>query len=125
MNTSKILVVEDDSNISELIRITLLSPLYDITCVDTGAEALAKLSGDKPDLIVLDILIPEPDGWEIYRAIRSNPELAHARVIILTALLFSQEFLRTKKILATDIVMKKPFEIDELRIKTKDLLAPW
>ncbi len=123
MNTSKILIVEDDSNISEIVKITLLSQYHVITCVDNGTKALEKLSTEEPDLVVLDILIPEPDGWQIYRAIRSNPEFAHVRVIILTALLFSQEFLRAKNILTTDIVMKKPFEIDELRKNAEILLA--
>jgi DNA-binding response OmpR family regulator len=123
MNPYKILVVEDDSNISELIKITLLSPHHFITCVDSGTEALEKLSEEEPDLVVLDILIPEPDGWEIYRAIRSRPELAYTRVIILTALLFNQEFLWSKNILTTDIVMKKPFEIDELKDTVDNLLA--
>lgn len=123
MNPKKILIVEDDSHISELIKITLWSPLYAITCVDNGIDALAKLMSEKPDLVVLDILIPEPDGWEIYKAIRSNPGFNHTRVIILTALLFSNEVLWAKNIATTDMVMKKPFELDELRTNAKILLA--
>jgi DNA-binding response OmpR family regulator len=122
MNTYTILVVEDDSNINELIRITVSSPLHAITCVDTGAEAMAKLLTEKPDLVILDILIPEPDGWIVYKAIRSNPELKNTKVIILTALLFRPDFLRAKGIAATDLVMKKPFELDELRENVKSML---
>ncbi len=119
----KILVVEDDPHISELIKITVSSPLYEITCVDTGAEALAKLSEDKPNLVLLDILMPEPDGWTLYKAIRNNPRLAHARVIILTALSIRPEVLIEKDILATDMFMRKPFDLDELRMNVKNMLA--
>jgi DNA-binding response OmpR family regulator len=72
---------------------------------------------------LLDVLIPEPDGWEIYKVTRSNPELNHTRVIILTALLFKTEFLNAKRILPTDMVMRKPFELDELKANVKRLLA--
>jgi DNA-binding response OmpR family regulator len=123
MDPYKILVVEDDSYISELIEITLSSPLYAISCVDSGAGALAKLTEEKPDLVVLDILIPEPDGWKLYKILRDNPALMRTRVIILSALLFRPEFLRGKNILPSDMVMKKPFDLDDLRKNVKDLLA--
>jgi len=123
MTSKKILVVEDDPYISELIEVTLLSPLHAITCVDSGVAALEKLAKDKPDLVMLDILIPEPDGWEIYKVIRSDPDLKHTRVIILSALLFSPDFLREKIILSEDLVMKKPFELDELRENVNSLLT--
>jgi len=122
MKPYKILVVEDDPNINELMRITLSCLTYSITCVDNGMEAFGKLTEEKPDLVVLDILIPEPYGWEIYKAIRSNLDLNHTRVIIMTALLFSTGFLKEKHILPTDMVMKKPFELDELKANVKRLL---
>lgn len=69
----KILVVEDDPHISELIKITVSSPLYAITCVDTGSEALAKLMEDKPNLVLLDILMPEPDGGRSTKPSATTP----------------------------------------------------
>jgi DNA-binding response OmpR family regulator len=123
MNPRKILVVEDDPNINELIRITLTSPIHSITCVEDGAGAMTKLAEIKPDLVLLDILIPKPDGWEIYKDIRSNPDLNHTRVIILTALLFSKETLWMHNIVSTDMVMKKPFELEELRANVKGALG--
>jgi DNA-binding response OmpR family regulator len=123
MNPYKILIVEDDSNISELIEITLMSPHYTLTFTDSGAAALEKLAEEKPDLVVLDILIPEPDGWKLYKIIRDNPGLEDTRVIILSALLFRPEFLRAKNILPADLVMKKPFELDELRMNVKNILT--
>jgi DNA-binding response OmpR family regulator len=118
----KILIVEDEIDITELIRATLMSSSYSITCVDTGTAALAALASETPDLILLDILIPEPDGWEIYKTIRSNADFRNTRVIIMTALLLAPDFLKGKVILPADKVMKKPFELDELVANVKDIL---
>jgi DNA-binding response OmpR family regulator len=123
MNHPKILIVEDDVSICELIRITLLSPLHVITCVDNGNDALTELARLKPDLVVLDILIPEPDGWEVYKVIRSNPELIHTRIIILTALLFMPQVYKEMNVLPADLIMKKPFELDELRSNVNNMLS--
>jgi two-component system alkaline phosphatase synthesis response regulator PhoP len=119
----KILVVEDDPHISELIKITVSSPVYSITCVDTGGEALAKLLQDKPNLVLLDILVPEPDGWSLYKTIRNNPGLAHTRVIILSALPIKPEVLTEKNLLPTDMFMAKPFDLDDLRMNVKNMLT--
>ena len=113
MNRYDILIVEDDPFISELIVVTLSSTFYAITCVDTGTKAFTQLSEHKPDLVLLDILIPEPDGWAVYKAIRKNPELSNTKVIILTALPIGREALRQKNIQPTDAFMTKPFELDE------------
>jgi DNA-binding response OmpR family regulator len=123
MNPNKILVVEDDPSISELIKITLASPFYNIACVDSGDGAVTILKGDKPDLVVLDILIPGPDGWAVYKFIRNNPGLKQTRVIILTALPIRSEALAGKNILLTDLYMTKPFELEDLRKNVKCMLT--
>ena len=122
MQQLRILIVEDDPNISELITITLESPFYAITCVDSGAAALIKLGEEKPDLVVLDILIPEPDGWELYTIIRNDPLLTHIRILILTALITKQDGIKKKNILPADGYMTKPFNLEELRMKVMEML---
>jgi DNA-binding response OmpR family regulator len=119
MSHFKILVAEGDSDISELIKITLCSRLYSILCVDSVTEAFAKLTEQKPDLVVVDLLMPEFDGWKLYKAIRAKPECNRTRVVILTDLLFMPEY----HILSADLVMEKPFELDELRTNVKNLLS--
>jgi DNA-binding response OmpR family regulator len=123
MHLYRILVVEDDPNISELITITLASPRYVITCVDSGTAALVKLAEIKPELVVLDILIPEPDGWKLYAMIRGDPALAHVRILILTALITKQDGFKKKIILPEDGYMTKPFNLEELRLKVGELLV--
>jgi DNA-binding response OmpR family regulator len=123
MKPYKILVVEDEIDISDLLKITLRDQNYAITFVDNGIDALMKLAEEIPDLVVLDILIPEPDGWKIYKKIRSNSNFDRTRVIILTALFLTPEFLKSKVIHRSDLVMTKPFDIEELITKVKDVLA--
>jgi DNA-binding response OmpR family regulator len=117
VNPYKILVVEDDSDISELIKIVLFSLSYSIACIDSVAVAFAKLTEQKPDLVVVDL--PELDEWKFYKSIRAKPEFRHTRVVILTDLLFVPKY----HILPADLAMEKPFEIDELRTNVKKLLS--
>jgi len=123
MTDRRILVVEDDFLISELIKITLASPHYVMTFVDNGKDAVNHLSEKVPDLVLLDIMIPPPDGWEIYKAIRSNSAFDCTRVIVLTALSCSPEFLIAKNLLSTDLFMRKPFELDDLVTNVTWMLA--
>ncbi len=73
MNRYDILIVEDDPFISELIVVTLSSTFYAITCVDTGTKAFTQLSEHKPDLVLLDILIPNPTAGPSTRPSEKTP----------------------------------------------------
>ena len=74
MELYNILIVEDDLEISELFKLALESPEYALSTALNGTEALEKLEFEKPDLVVLDILIPEPNGWKLYEMIRKAPQ---------------------------------------------------
>ncbi|HUI92169.1 MAG TPA: response regulator [Chitinivibrionales bacterium] len=119
----RVLIVEDDPQISELIALTLRDPAFALTTAETGAAALEALSRETPDLVVLDILIPDPDGWKVYEHIRGDPALSRTSVIILTALQVRPEVLAGKRLRAQDRFMKKPFDLDDLRSIVKALLA--
>lgn len=79
---SKILIVDDESNIVELIRLYLEKEGFFTVSAKNGTEALAKFRSENPDLIILDIMIPEPDGWQVCREIRQNSKVP---IIMLTA----------------------------------------
>jgi DNA-binding response OmpR family regulator len=117
-----ILIVEDDPNICDLIKLTLGNSDCRLFSAAGGNEALQKISVEKPDLIVLDILMPAPDGWDVYAAVRRNPELASTRVIILTALPVKPEVLVQKNLLPQDRFMGKPFDLEDLRSTVRALL---
>ncbi len=115
---SKILIVDDESNIIELIRLYLEKEGFDTAIAKSGDEALSKFRIEKPDLIILDIMIPEPDGWQVCREIRQN---SNVPIIMLTAK--SETFDKVLGLeLGADDYLTKPFEAKELVARVKAVL---
>src|SRR4051812_40800295 len=81
----KVLVIEDDRDISELIRYNLEREGYEVSAIFDGAQALDYVQKIKPALIVLDLMLPNIDGLEICRQLKSNDSFKHIPVIMLTA----------------------------------------
>jgi len=85
MVKKKILVIEDDRDISELISYNLGREGYDIACLYDGSQAVDFVNKRKPDLILLDLMLPEVDGIEICRTLKSDAVTKHIPIIMLTA----------------------------------------
>ena len=83
MATEKILVVDDDTNICELLRLYLEKEGYSVTIANTGMQAVKLFAEHQPDLMLLDIMLPELDGWQVCREIR---KYSNKPIIMLTAL---------------------------------------
>lgn len=83
--TQKILVVDDDRDSLKLIGLMLQRRGYQITVAQTGAQALAKAENESPDLIILDVMMPDIDGYEVCRRLRSSPQTARLPIIMFTA----------------------------------------
>jgi pilus assembly protein CpaE len=81
----KILIVDDDVNALKLIGYSLHKEGYEIIAAQSGEEALAKAQEERPHLVVLDIMMPHMDGYEVCRRLRANPQTAHMPVMMLTA----------------------------------------
>ena len=81
----KIMVVEDDKNINKLVALSV-GKGFDITQIYDGKEAIKKVKAIKPDLVVLDLMLPGADGLEICQFIKKDPELANTIVIIISAM---------------------------------------
>jgi pilus assembly protein CpaE len=81
----KILVVDDDRDSLKLIGLMLQRHGYQITVAQTGAQALSKAEAEAPDLIILDVMMPDIDGYEVCRRLRANPQMAHLPIIMFTA----------------------------------------
>ncbi len=81
----RILVVDDDREVVRLIRAYLEQAGFDVFAAYDGETAVHSLRRDQPDLLLLDLMLPGRDGWEITRLVRSDPALAHIPIIILTA----------------------------------------
>ncbi|HIU48924.1 MAG TPA: response regulator transcription factor [Candidatus Avimonoglobus intestinipullorum] len=118
MSANKILIVDDDSNIVELIRLYLEKDGFDTVTASNGKQALEKFSSDTPDLIVLDVMMPEMDGWQVCREIRKTSEVP---IIMLTAK--GETFDKVLGLeLGADDYMVKPFETKELVARIKAVL---
>jgi len=80
-----ILAVDDEEDILEIIRYNLIKENYYVTCITSGEEALTKAKSEKPDLILLDLMLPEMDGFEICKLLKNDPETSHISIIMITA----------------------------------------
>jgi len=109
MEKKKILVVEDEESLLKLESILFASKGYAVTGVRDGKSALESLAGDRPDLVVLDIMLPDLDGFEICRSIKDNPETRFLPVIMLTAKKSSQDIERGR-LAGADAYITKPFK---------------
>ena len=115
---SKILVVDDERNIVELIRLYMEKEGFETICAYTGDEALSKFREEKPDLIVLDLMLPGIDGWQVCREIRKTSAVP---IIMLTAK--SETFDKVLGLeLGADDYITKPFEAKELLARVKAVL---
>ena len=117
----KILIVDDELNIRELIKFNLEKSGYKVLEADEGQLAVAKAKADKPELIVLDLMLPGMDGLEVCRLIKSSRETAAIPIIMLTAK--SEEIDKVIGLeLGADDYMTKPFSPRELLARIKAVL---
>ena len=118
MAAYKILVVDDDSNICELLRLYLEKDGYDAVVAHNGVAALEKFNVEKPDLILLDVMMPELDGWQVCREIRKKSDCP---IIMITAK--SEVFDKVLGLeLGADDYVVKPFEMKEVLARIKAVL---
>lgn len=106
----KILLVEDDPSIQEAIHFVLEGEGYEVECADNGEVAMSILSQKKPDLIILDIMMPVMNGHQFREAQLKGHRLASIPTVALTA---DRSFLQ-KKHEGFHAILKKPVELDEL-----------
>ncbi len=85
MGKKKILLVDDDLDFAEAIKIILESRLYDVFVAHDGQEGLKKAHTMRPDLIILDVMMPVMDGYEVCARLKSDPAYGHIPILLLTA----------------------------------------
>jgi DNA-binding response OmpR family regulator len=121
MSKLRILVVDDDKAIVKVLRGYLEQAGYEVLGAYSGEEALHALRAEKPDLLVLDLMLPDRDGWEITRIIRTDPILSALPIIMLTARVEDTDKIIGLEMGADDYVTK-PFNTREIVARVRALL---
>lgn len=122
MQKKKILIVEDEKELVKLIVFHMTIAGYEALSAKDGIEALEACQLNKPDLIILDIMLPRIDGWEVCRRLRQDPQTSKIPIIILSALSDINDKLKGFD-LGSDDYVTKPFSPRELVVRVKRVLA--
>src|SRR3989338_6429544 len=117
----KIFIAEDNPQFCELYRIALESEGYKVLFANTGREAIEKIPAERPDLIILDVMMPEMDGYEVCRNLRDLPEFALIPIIMLTAKTADEDKIKGYNVGADDYITK-PFSLKVLRARVRGVL---
>ena len=118
MAALKIMVVDDDSNICELLRLYLEKEGYEAVIEENGALALEHFDREQPDLILLDVMMPQLDGWQVCRELRKTMKMP---IIMLTAKGETEDKVSGLEMGADDYIVK-PFEVKELLARVHAVL---
>src|SRR6266496_4916182 len=121
VSMTRILVVDDSTFNLKIITASLTPSGYEVVTANNGREALDCVDAMLPDLIILDVMMPELNGYEVCRRLRSKPTIANRPIMMLTAQDSLEERINGLEAGADDY-MSKPFEVPELQARVKALL---
>ena len=122
MSKHRLLIVEDDFDISNMLRIYFAGQGYDVDIASRGSVALEKTRQNLPHLIVLDIMLPDIDGYEVCRELRMSTRTSHIPVIFLTQKDERSDRLQGLELGADDYITK-PFDIEELKLRVQNAIV--
>lgn len=117
----KILIVDDEQNIAISVEFLMQREGFEVELARDGEQALEMIRSGRPDLVVLDIMMPKLNGFEVCEAVRADETLAGTRIVMLTAKGREAE-IEKGKALGADAYIVKPFSTSELVAKVKELL---
>jgi DNA-binding response OmpR family regulator len=119
--SKRILIVDDEPNIVISLEFLMMREGHEVRVARDGEAGLAAVRTHRPDLVVLDVMMPKLDGFAVLEAVRSDPSLAATRILMLTAK--GRDAEKTKGLaLGADAYMSKPFSTRDLVEKVKELL---
>ncbi|UCV09758.1 response regulator transcription factor [Dechloromonas denitrificans] len=118
----KILIVDDEPNIVISLEFLMKKEGFEIAIAGDGEEALAKVASFKPDLLLLDVMMPKKSGFEVCEALRADPALAGLLIVMLTAKGRDAEVAKGLAI-GADAYVTKPFSTKDLVAKVKSMLG--
>ncbi|MFH1416576.1 MAG: response regulator [Elusimicrobiota bacterium] len=123
MINKKILIVDDDLNIVELLEVNLKACGYETISASDGHKALDKINTENPDLIILDVMMPGMDGWEVCKIIRDHHGVSNIKILFLTGKDKNKDKLIGIDVFKADKYITKPFDLDFLIDEVAKLLS--
>jgi len=121
--TANILVVDDDPEIVSMLSTRLTKRGYKISTANDGHRALELAKREKPDIVLLDVMMPGKSGWEVARALKQDPVTQGIKIIMVTAI-GAQVNEITSPLYGADAHIDKPFEFDRLEKVIAELISP-
>ncbi len=126
MNTqARILSIEDDPEMSSLIQLIFERKGHRVIGARRGELGLELIKSLKPDVLLLDLMLPDIDGWELYRQMKTDKELAKVPIIIVSARSEEQDAANGFHVIDNDRFIQKPFEVKELIDTVTHMLEKW
>jgi DNA-binding response OmpR family regulator len=122
--TRRILCIEDDSEMTDLIRLILARKGFEILVAGGGQVGIRKVREEKPDLVLLDLMMPDMDGWEVYQQMKADEKTKDIPVIVVTAKAQSIDKVLGLHIAKVDDYIAKPFSPQELMESVEKVLSP-
>jgi CheY-like chemotaxis protein len=119
---AKVLVVDDSLSVRKVVERALIARQLEVVSAASGTEAIAQIERELPDLVVCDVVMPDRDGYEICRFVKSHPKLGRVPVLLISGIV-NGTVLEQAANARSDDVLRKPFEAAELVRKVSDLLA--
>jgi DNA-binding response OmpR family regulator len=120
---TKVLLVEDDKFLLKILQMKFGAEGFDVRVAGDGEEALQQLAADPPALVVLDLILPKFNGFEVLAALRSNPLVQHVPVVVLSNLGQDEDIQRAHSLGAIAYLVKSSMSIFEVVQKVKDAYA--
>ena len=119
---ARILVAEDDPDVRRLVAIALMAEGHEVSSAEDGLQAMQALSESSPDLLVLDVMMPNMDGYDVLEQMAEQGIRGQVRVMMLTARSSERDWARGFE-MGCDAYMTKPFDIEELLSKVGEMIS--
>ena len=119
----RVVCIEDEPEMIDLVRLILGRKGFDVIGADGGIVGLETVKREKPDIVLLDLMMPDMDGWEVYQQIKADPELCEIPIVVVTAKAQSIDKVLGLHIAKVDDYITKPFGPQELLESVEKLLG--
>lgn len=121
--TRKVVCVEDEQEMIDLIRLILSRRGFEVLGANGGVRGLELIRAEKPDIVLLDLMMPEMDGWQVYQQLKADPATEHIPVVVVTAKAQNIDKVLGLHIAKVDDYISKPFSLQELVDRVEAVLA--